>query len=189
MTDAERTLRELGAVLEGHFLLSSGRHSPLYIEKFELIQRPEPTVRLLAELVAPYRSKGVETVAGPTTGGAILAFEAARQLGARAIFAERGEVDGREFRRGFAIRRGERVLVVDDVLTTGGSVRDTVEAVRSLGGEVVGAVVLIDRSGGRADAGAPYTAALRLRVPTFSPDECPECRAGSPLTKRGTTPS
>ncbi len=189
MSDVTSQLRDLGALLEGHFLLSSGRHSPIYVEKFELVQRPLITVELLAGILDQYREQRVDTVAGPTTGGAILAFEAARQLGVRNIFAERSADGGREFRRGFRISEGEQVLVVDDVLTTGGSVRQTVHAVKDLGGVVIGAGVLIDRSGGTADAGAPYTSALRLSVPTYEPANCPQCAAGLPLEKRGTTPT
>jgi orotate phosphoribosyltransferase len=187
MNDAERTLRARGAVLEGHFLLTSGLHSPLYVEKFELVQHPDITVPLCGRIAERFRGEGVRTVAGPTTGGAILAFETARQLGARAIIAERAEGGGREFRRGFKLEPGERVLVVDDVLTTGGSARETVEAVERAGGVAVGVGVLIDRSWGRAGAGAPLWAALSLDVPAYAPDDCPGCASGLPLTKRGTS--
>lgn len=188
MTDAERLLRDAGAMLEGHFLLSSGLHSPVYVEKFELVQHPEIAVELCAGIARRFAAAGAKTVAGPTTGGAILAFETARQLGLRSIFAERSEAGGREFRRGFKLDPGERVLIVDDVLTTGGSVRETVQAVRAMGGVVVGAGVLIDRSGGTADAGAEYWAALSISAKTYSPGECPQCAAGVPLSKRGTSP-
>ena len=187
MTSARELLESAGAVLRGHFLLSSGLHSDTYVEKFELIQHPDVAVPLCAQIADRYRDASVRTVAGPTTGGAILAFEVARQLGARCVVAERSEDGGREFRRGFKIGRGERVLVVDDVLTTGGSVRQTVAAVEGLGGVVVGAGLLVDRSGGRADAGTSYWAALELDTPAYRPDECPQCAGGVPLTKRGTS--
>ncbi|MEJ7652320.1 MAG: phosphoribosyltransferase family protein [Chloroflexia bacterium] len=125
-------------------------------------------------------------MAGPTTGGAILSFEFARQLDARSIFAEQSADGGREFGAAM-IEPGERVLVVDDVMTTGASVRHTVEAVRALGGEVVGAGLLVDRSGGRSDVGTPVRAALTLDIPAYEPDDCPVCAAGAPLTKRGTS--
>lgn len=187
MADAERLLEEVGAVLHGHFLLSSGLHSAIYVEKFQLVQRPAITVELCRGLVQHFLGDSVSTVAGPTTGGAILSFEFARQLDARSIFAEQSADGGREFRRGFMIEPGERVLVVDDVMTTGASVRHTVEAVRALGGEVVGAGLLVDRSGGRSDVGTPVRAALTLDIPAYEPDDCPECAAGAPLTKRGTS--
>ncbi len=185
--DERQLLESVGAVLEGHFLLSSGKHSGVYIEKFRLVERPEVTVRLCERIVERYRAEGVQTVAGPTTAGAILAFEVGRQLGARAIVAERSADGGREFRRGFRIEPGERVLVVDDVLTTGGSVRSTVEAARALGAEVVGAVVLIDRSGGRGDAGAPYWAVIEVDEPAYDPEECPLCARGVPIVKPGSS--
>lgn len=187
MTRAEQLLQDAGAILEGHFLLSSGLHSPIYIEKFELVQRPVVTVKLCGQIAKHFAGLGVRTVAGPTTGGAILAFETARQLGTRSIFAERSEDGGREFRRGFRIAPGERVLVVDDVLTTGGSVRHTVAAVEAMGGTVVGAGLLIDRSGGGAYAGTDYWATLKLQAPAYRPEDCPECAAGAPLTSRGTS--
>src|SRR5919204_6363450 len=125
-SDVERVFRDAGALRDGHFILASGRHSPRYLEKFQVLQHPRDTERLCASIAAWARTRGIETVAGPTTGGIILAHEVARQLGARAIYAERPENgSGREFRRGFTLRSGERVLVVDDILTTGGSAQDT----------------------------------------------------------------
>ena len=186
--EVEALLQSRGALLRGHFLLSSGLHSDVYVEKFELVQHPDVTVPLCSHIAQHYSEAGVQTVAGPTTGGAILAFETARQMGVRSIFAERSPSGGREFRRGFKLAPGERVLVVDDVLTTGGSVRATVAAIEVTGAVVVGAGVLIDRSGGAADAGTGYFAALTLKVPTYDPSECPQCLAGVRLEKRGSSP-
>src|SRR5213080_413336 len=150
-TLVEDIFSRAGAYLEGHFLLSSGKHSPFYLEKFQVLQWPQETERLCQSIAESARGLGVQTVAGPTTGGIILAHEVARQLGARAIYAERREArSGREFRRGFTLRRGERVLVVDDILTTGGSVLETIDAVREGGGAVIGVAVLVDRSDGFA---------------------------------------
>jgi orotate phosphoribosyltransferase len=189
-SDVERVFRESGALLEGHFVLASGRHSPLYLDKFQVLQHPVDTERLCAALASWARPLDIDTVAGPTTGGVILAHEVARQLGARAIYAERRENgSGREFRRGFALRPGERVVVVDDILTTGGSVQQTLEAVRSAGGNVVGAAVLVDRSGGAADVGVPIEALWRLETPSYTPAECPLCARGIPATHPGTTPA
>ncbi len=186
--DAERLLRDAGAILHGHFLLSSGMHSDTYVEKFALIQQPVITVELCRRIAERYRDACVQTVAGPTTGGAILAFEVARQLGVRAIIAERTEDGGREFRRGFRLEPGERVLVVDDVMTTGGAVRHTVNAVESCDALVVGAGLLVDRSGGRSNAGTPFWAALTVDSPAFDTRNCPQCAQGLALTQRGTTP-
>jgi orotate phosphoribosyltransferase len=189
-TDVERVFRESGALREGHFILASGRHSPLYLEKFQVLQHPLETERLCAALASYARSLDVETVAGPTTGGIILAHEVARQLGVRAIYAERrANGTGREFRRGFALRPGERVVVVDDIMTTGGSVQETIDAVRSAGGEVAGAAVLVDRSGGGAELDVPIEALWRLEIPTYAPAECPLCAKGVPATHPGTTPA
>lgn len=185
--DAERLLREAGALLRGHFLLSSGSHSDTYVEKFQLIQHPAITVQLCAGIVERYRRAGVQTVAGPTTGGAILAFEVARQLGVRSIIAEPAEGGGREFRRGFRLHPGERVLIVDDVMTTGGAVRHTVEALQSHDALVLGAGLLVDRSDGQADAGTQVWAALKVDASTVDPQSCPQCAQGLELTKRGTT--
>jgi len=182
--------RDAGAFREGHFLLSSGKHSPSYLEKFWVLQWPKKTERLCAAIAERARTQDVATVAGPTTGGIILAHEVARQLGVRAVYAEREEgKSGRVFRRGFQLARGERVLVVDDIMTTGGSVQETIAAVRAAGGTVVGAAVLVDRSGGAAQLGVPLHALWALDIPTYDADRCPLCAAGVPLTKPGTTPA
>jgi len=189
-SEVERVFRESGALREGHFILASGRHSPLYLEKFQVLQHPVETERLCAAIASWAKALDIETVAGPTTGGIILAHEVARQLGVRAIYAERREGGaGREFRRGFAIRTGERVVVVDDIMTTGGSVQETVDAVRSAGGHVAGAAVLVDRSGGAADVGVPMEALWRLDIPSYAPAECPLCAKGVVATHPGTTPA
>jgi orotate phosphoribosyltransferase len=172
--------RESGAFKEGHFALTSGRHSGAYVEKFQVLQYPIYTEKLCGLIVARFRDAAVELVAGPTTGGVILSFEVARQLKVRGIFAE--SVDsGRRFRRGFVVNPGERVLVVDDVLTTGGSIRDVLEAVRVAGGVPVGVAVLVDRTGGKVDFGLPFFACLELVVPSYEPSQCPLCRVGIPL--------
>ena len=150
--DVEAIFRDAGALREGHFVLASGRHSARYLEKFHVLQYPRETERLAAAIADWARTLGVATVAGPTTGGIILAFETGRQLGVRAIFAEEvRDSDGstrREFRRGFRIAPGERVLLVDDILTTGGSLLAMLPAVEAMGGDIIECVVLVDRSGG-----------------------------------------
>ncbi len=189
-SDVERVFRESGALREGHFILASGRHSPLYLEKFQVLQHPAETERLCAAIAMWAGPLGVETVAGPTTGGIILAHEVARQLGVRAIYAERHDgAPVREFRRGFTLAAGERVLVVDDIMTTGGSVQETIDAVRSAGGTVVGASVLVDRSGGAARLEVPVHSLWRLDIPSYAPAECPLCAKGILATHPGTTPA
>jgi orotate phosphoribosyltransferase len=189
--EVEAIFRKAGALRDGHFALASGRHSPRYLEKFQVLQWPRETERLCAAIAAAARPLGPDTVAGPTTGGIILAHEVARQLGIRAVYAERDEQTGagRVFRRGFHLAPSEHVLVVDDIMTTGGSVQETIDAVRSSGGEAIAAAVLVDRSGGAARLGVPLIALWSLDIPSYAPAECPLCAKGEPLTKPGTTPA
>lgn len=178
------SLREVGAVLDGHFQYASGRHGPLYVEKFRLFERPEVTAQLCARIAAHFSVQRIELVVGPTTGGILLAHETARGLGAPMFFAERGEQGGRVFERGFTFRPGQRTLVVDDVLTTGGSLRETIEAVRRSGGEPVGVGVIVDRTNGAAAPdGLPFYACIALDVPSYAPGECPLCAKGVELTE------
>jgi orotate phosphoribosyltransferase len=183
--DIERIFEEAGAVLKGHFLLASGLHSPVYWEKFRVLQHPPSTVKLCAMIAEHFRGDRVQAVAGPTTGGVILAYEVARQLGIRALYAERAEAGGRAFRRGQTLVSGERVLVVDDVLTAGGSVRDVIGAVHALGGELIGIGVLVDRSQGPIDFGVPLFSCLKTTAETYRPQACPLCATGEPLIKPG----
>lgn len=184
--DVYRKFQEAEALLEGHFLLSSGRHSPMYLEKFLVLQYPKTVEAFCAELARRFSDDSIEVVLGPTTGGVLLAYEVAKHLGTRGIFAESD--DGkRVLRRGFALKPAERVLLVDDILTTGGSVRDTMEVVTSAGANLVGIGVLADRSGGKVDFGVRLEALLTLDVVQYEPAECPQCKAGVPLVKRGTT--
>ncbi len=184
--NVEQLFIKSGAVLKGHFLLTSGRHSPVYWEKFQVLQYPEYTGQLCGMIADRFRGDSAQVVAGPTTGGIILAFETGRWLGVRSIFAEKKEGSSeRSFRRGFAISPGERVLVVDDILTTGGSVREVLAAVQKLGGKVVGVGVLVDRSDSPVDFGVPLFACHRSATVTYQPADCPLCRAGVPLVKPG----
>lgn len=189
--DVEGALRASGALLEGHFLLASGRHSHQYIEKFRLLEQPEFTSRLCGEIARRFASDNIECVVGPVTGGIILAFETARHLGTRAVYAERAE-DGKNFalRRGFQLKPGERVLVVEDIVTTGGSAQKVVELVRQHGGEVVGVGLLVDRSNGQLEIDAPRVEPLLvMQVESYAPDEVPawlEEKYG-PAAKPGTT--
>lgn len=191
--EVEEVFRASGAFLDGHFVLSSGRHSPRYLEKFQVLQWPKRTERLCAAVVERTRGMGIETVAGPTTGGIIIAHEVGRQLDVRALYAERDEeAGGRVFRRGSQVRPGERILVVDDIMSTGGSVEETIAAVRAAGGSVVGAAVFVDRSGGEAARrlqGVPLIALWEVTLATYDARSCPQCAAGEPIRKPGTTPA
>jgi orotate phosphoribosyltransferase len=200
----EELFRRSGALTEGHFQLKSGRHSERYLEKFLVLQDPAATSELCGYWAAAYRAPDgtstADVVAGPTTGGVILSFETARQLGIRGIFAE--EVTGadggkgRAFRRGFRVEPGERVLLVDDILTTGGSLLAMLPAVEAAGGEILGCHVLVDRSGGLATLTSPETgrvyplsALWTLDVPTYEPGAatCPRCADGTPLQTPGSS--
>ena len=173
-----------GAIKEGHFLLASGLHSPVYWEKFRILQYPHYTEKLCHLIARHFKEQKIEVVAGPTTGGIILAFETARQLGVRSIFAEKeGEV--RAFRRDFNITPGEHVLIVDDILTTGGSIRETMSAVNKLGGTIIGIGVLVNRSQERADFGVPLFSCLHAPTTVYSPERCPLCATHIPLVKSG----
>jgi orotate phosphoribosyltransferase len=173
-----------GAIKEGHFLLTSGLHSPVYWEKFRILQYPDLTEQLCRLVAQHFRTQRIDVVAGPTTGGIILAFETARQLGVRSIFAEK-EGGVRVFRRGFEITPGEQVLIVDDILTTGSSLKETLSAVDKLGGIVVGIGVLVDRSEKGLHFNLPLFSCLRAPTTVYSPQECPLCAAHIPLIKPG----
>jgi orotate phosphoribosyltransferase len=200
----EELFRRSGALREGHFLLKSGRHGDAYVEKFAVLADPAATSELCGFWAAAHRGPDeqptVDLVAGPTTGGVILAFETGRQLGLRAIFAEEVRAaDGathREFRRGFRIEPGERVLLVDDILTTGGSLLAMIPAVEAMGGEIVECAVLVDRSGGKLTLTSPATGRVypvrslwQLDLPTYEPgpETCPRCLDGTPLHAPGST--
>jgi len=175
-----------GALLSGHFLLSSGRHSAAYFEKFYVLQHPDYLVRLGAMFAERFKELAIDRVIGPTTGGMVIAYEVARQMGKPYFFAEPNEKgDGRVFGRGFSLKPKEKILVLDDVLTTGRSLVEVLELVGREGGEIVGVGVLLDRSGGKVNLGRPYYALATLDVESFTQENCPLCREGKPVTKPG----
>jgi orotate phosphoribosyltransferase len=175
--------RRTGALLEGHFVLTSGLHSTHYLQCALVLQHPAEAEAFGRAIAERFRTERVESVAAPAIGGIIIGWETARALGVRSLWTERE--DGRmTLRRGFTVS-GERVLVVEDVITTGGSTRETVEALREAGALVVGAASIIDRSGGSADVGVPRIALATLSVPAVAPDACAQCAAGVPAVKPG----
>ena len=176
--------RRSGALLEGHFRLTSGLHSPRYLQCALVLSDPA-TATALAEALAPQvAALGATVVLSPALGGIVIGHEMGRALEVRAIFAERQ--DGRlTLRRGFALAPDDRVLVVEDVVTTGGSTRETLEVAREAGATVVGAASIVDRSGGNTDLGVPYFALLPMAVPTYDPAVCPLCAEGIPVVKPG----
>ncbi len=182
--EALALFRDSGALLEGHFLLSSGLHSAQYLEKFRLVERPPIFDQASDALADLLKGLTADYVLGPTTAGIILAYCVARRLGLDARYAEPA-TEGRTLRRGQTLPEASRVLIVDDILTTGLSVRECVGVVEAHGAIVAGIGVLADRSGGTVEFGAPLRAVLTLDIPAYSPDTCPQCRAGVPLTQRG----
>ncbi len=176
--------RRVDALLDGHFLLTSGRHSPGYLQCALVLQHPREAERCGALLAERVRGLGVQAVLSPALGGIVIGHEVGRALGVRAIFAERQ--DGTlTLRRGFALSPGERVLVVEDVVTTGGSTRETIEVARRAGAVVVGAAAIIDRSDGNQGLDLPFHALASVALPTYEPESCPLCAAGSPAVKPG----
>lgn len=177
-------LRKTEAMLEGHFLLTSGRHSDKYIQCAKVFQYPEYAEMFSKQLAEAFKDDDIDVVVGPAIGGIVFAYEVGRQLGVRAIFAER-ENGIMTLRRGFYIKEGENVLVVEDVTTTGGSVKEVIEVVKNCGGNVVGVGSLVDRSNGTVDFGVKFVPIVTLDVKSYEPQECPLCKQGINLVKPG----
>ncbi|MBM4246902.1 MAG: orotate phosphoribosyltransferase [Deltaproteobacteria bacterium] len=186
-SQALELFRASGAYLDGHFLLTSGRHSSAYVEKFQVLQYPEHCARLCAAIADAFRDLKPDVVVGPAVGGIVLAYETARALGVRGIFLEREE--GKlALRRGFEIGPTEKVLIVEDVVTTGTSVFEVLDALKreKHEGRILGVGYLVDRSGGDVDFGVGrQVPVMRLDLPTWDPASCPLCKESKPLTKRG----
>jgi len=177
-----------GALLRGHFLLTSGLHSDVYLQSALVLQHPADATKLGEALAAPFRGDRIQTVLAPAIGGILVSHEVARALGVRALFTER-EGGTMRLRRGFALAPAERCLVVEDVMTTGGSTRETIHVARAAGAQVVGAAAIVDRGvaarSGRSDLGVPFTALLHIDLPTYEREECPLCAQGLPAVKPG----
>lgn len=183
-TEVLETFKRTGALREGHFVLSSGLHSAVYLQCAIAVQTPAAAAQFGEAIAEQFRDGGIETVASPAIGGLIIGYEVARQLGVRFIWTER-EQGTMTLRRGFTVREGERILVVEDVITTGGSTRDTIKALTDRGAAVVAAASIIDRSGGDADVGLPRFSLATLNVPAVAPIECELCARGDVPVKPG----
>ena len=176
--------RSTGALLEGHFVLSSGLHSRVYLQCALVLERPSDAEEFGRSIAQHFETENIQTVASPAIGGIVIGYEVARALGARFIWTERQE-GAMVLRRGFSVSPGERILVVEDVVTTGGSTRETVVALQASGAEVVGAASIIDRSGGEADVSVRRIALATLDVPAVEPAVCELCKRGEPAVKPG----
>ncbi len=176
--------RRTGALLEGHFQLSSGLHSPSYLQSALVLAHPDLAGACGAAIAARVTSLGAQVVLSPALGGIVIGQEVGRALGVRAMFAER-QGGALVLRRGFTLTPGERVLVVEDVVTTGGSTRETIDVARAAGAHVVGAAAIIDRSGGNPGLNVPFHALVTLTVPTYPADACPLCASGTAAVKPG----
>lgn len=175
---------KLGVINKGHFLLTSGKHSNTYLQCAKIFQYPKYSEIFSKELALKFKGHEIGVVIGPAIGGIILAYEVARQVGAKALFAEREE-GVMKLRRGFEIKEGENVLVVEDVVTTGGSVKEVIELVKSLKGNVIGVGSIVDRSDGKVNFEVPFKSVVSLYVGTYEKEECPLCKEGIPLVKPG----
>lgn len=175
-------LKETGALLDGHFLLSSGRHSNKYAQIAKLLQYPDKAAEVLKPVADMLRDLKIDVVVGPAMGGIVVAYELGRQLGVRAIFTER-ENNVMTLRRGFEIHKGERVLITEDVVTTGKSSKETADVIESMGGVVLGIASVVNRS--QTEIFCPVYSAIRLDIENFDPEECPLCKQGIPYVKPG----
>jgi orotate phosphoribosyltransferase len=178
--------KDSDALLEGHFKLSSGKHSDIYYEKFMILKRPRLCERVCAALAEMFENDNVELVVGPTTGGIIIAYEVAKHLNVDSIYAEPGEGGkGRIFKRGFHIDEGTRVLIVDDVLTAGTSISEVITLVKSYNAKIVGIGEFLDRSGGKVKFDYPLKPLATVTADAWEPESCPLCKKGIPITQRG----
>jgi len=182
--DVLQLFKDSQALLHGHFLLTSGRHSDVYYEKFTLLKNPAICTQICSAMADCFRGTGAETVVGPTTGGIIIAYDVARYLGIESIYAEQGD-PGRIFKRGFSLEPGQKVVIVDDVLTTGKSVEEVIQLVNSYKADIVGIGLLLDRSGGTVTFPYPMHSLATVNANSWEASSCPLCAKGEPFTQRG----
>lgn len=175
-------MKNTGVLMEGHFLLTSGRHSDRFLQCSQLLQYPVYTTEICKLIAKPFENSNITAVIGPAMGGVILAYEIARVLKARALYAEPVE-EKMDLRRGFKLYKNDRVLVVEDAVTTGGSVQKVLDLLEKLNADVIGVSVFINRSGGKIDFGLPAHYLLSMNIDSFEPETCPLCKAGIPLQK------
>jgi orotate phosphoribosyltransferase len=184
MSKAAEILLKAEALLNGHFLYASGRHGAQYMQCARVLQYPEYTEELAKTVAESFKGEKTDYVLAPAIGGIVWGYELARALGAKSIFAERE--DGKmTLRRGFEIPRGARVVVAEDVITTGGTVLEVIEIAKARGAEIIGAGVIVDRSGGKIDLGTKIAAAFTTEIESYAPEDCPLCKQGQPITKPG----
>ncbi len=181
-----KSFRTTGALLDGHFLLTSGRHSDKYFEKFALLSEPDVVKRMCASMADYFKNEDVDIVVGAATGGIILAYEVGKNLDTRGIFSERIE-EQMTFRRGFSLEKDQRVLLVDDVVTTGGSIFELIELVKSMEAVIVGIAVMFYRTDGEVNFAIPTHSLYAEVIDSWEPEDCPQCKQGIPLTHRGRT--
>ena len=181
-----KLLQETGAMLDGHFLLTSGRHSNVYIEKFRILEHPRALDDVFRAMSETVQNQNVELVLGAAIGGILIAGGVGRYLDVKHIFSER--VDGKmELRRGFSITKGQRIIIVEDIITTGGSVFELIQLAKDYEAEIVHVVNLVDRSSGEVNFEVPTTALLTIPSESWEPEDCPLCQQGEDITQRGRT--
>lgn len=184
--DYSKVFKKLGAVQKGHFILTSGNHSDTYVQCARILENPKVTAKLAKVLVEPWHDAGIDIVVGPALGGIILSYELARPLKARAMYLER--VDNKmTLRRGFAIPANSKVIVAEDVITTGGSVQEVVEVIKQNGSQVLGIISLVDRRPEKSAEifGIKYNSVIQVNPPIYQPEACPLCKKGIPTEKPG----
>jgi len=187
MTDYNKIFEKLNAVQKGHFILTSGNHSDTYVQCARILENPEVTAQLCDELLKPWKSQGIDIVVGPALGGIILSYELARPLQARAMYLER-VADGKlALRRGFVVPSGSKVIVAEDVITTGGSVKEVIDVLEPYGAKVIGIISLVDRrpEKGNQIFGIQYNSIIQVNPPIYQPNDCPLCKQGIPTEKPG----
>ncbi len=173
-----------GALLTGHFKLSSGLHSTQYLQCALVLQHPEYAVKLGKTIADKFKGTQITCVAGPALGGIIIAHEVAKALKTRCVFGER-ENDKMTLRRGFRVSPRDKVLIVEDVMTTGGSIKELIGVIKDSGSQIAGVGTIVDRSSGQLDLGCDTKSLIKMDIKTFNPDECPLCKSGTPPTKPG----
>jgi len=184
MNKIEQILQETGALLTGHFQLASGRHGEKYMQCAKVLQHPEHTAYIAQTVAKEFENEDIDIVLAPAVGGIIFGYELARSLGAKSIFAEREE-GKMTLRRGFEIPKGAKVVIAEDVVTTGGSIREVIAIANEHGATIIGACVMVDRSGGSIDFGMKYAAAYSTAIESYTPEGCPLCKKGIPIVKPG----